>query len=197
MAAMRRIAIDMDEVLADTLGALIEWSRARLGTPLVRADFTGKDYGNVVGPAHAAEVTALLTEGSFFGDLPLVPGAVEAVQELARRDEVFVVSAATQFAGCFTPKLRWLERHFPFVPATRVVFCGDKAIVDADWLVDDNVHLFPRFRGQKILFDTPLNAGVTGYPRARSWGEVLRLLEAAPAPRPAPRAQAPSGSSRP
>ena len=173
---MRRIAIDMDDVLADTLGALLEWARARHGIRLTPADLVGRELGEAMGPEGAAAIAALLDEGSFFGGLPLIPGAVETVRELSRRDEIFVVSAATQFAGSFTPKLRWLERHFPFIPADHVVFCGDKAIVDADYLVDDSLHRFPRFRGQGILFDAPHNRAVTGLPRARSWAEVEALL---------------------
>jgi 5'(3')-deoxyribonucleotidase len=173
---MRRIAIDMDDVLADTLGALIEWFRATFGYRFTRADLVGKELGDVVSPEHVRALSALLVEGSIFGDLPLMPGAVEVVRALTRRDEVFVVSAATQFPGSFLPKFRWLERHFPFVPATHVVFCGDKAIVDADYLIDDNVHKFPRFKGRGILFDTPHNTGVTGYTRVASWAEVARLL---------------------
>ena len=187
---MRRIAIDMDDVLADTLGALLDWAHLRLGARLTRADLRGRSLHAALGPGPAAAVEELLCEGSFFGDLPLIPGAVEVVRELARREEVFVVSAATPFPGSFTPKLRWLERHFPFIPASHVVFCGDKAIVDADDLIDDNVHLFPRFRGRGILFDAPHNATVEGFLRVRSWGDVARLfLGASSGPRrPAERA---------
>jgi 5'-nucleotidase len=173
---MRRIAIDMDDVLADTLGALLEWSRGRFGYRFTRADLVGKELEDLMVPEHTRALSALLVEGSFFGDLPVLPGAVEVMRELARRDEVFVVSAATQFPGSFLPKFRWLERHLPFIPATHVVFCGDKAIVDADYLIDDNVHRFPRFKGRAILFDTPHNAGVTGYARVASWADVAKLL---------------------
>ncbi|HVO20975.1 MAG TPA: hypothetical protein VMU15_17060 [Anaeromyxobacter sp.] len=195
---MRRIAIDMDDVLADTLGALLDWTHRRLGIRLTRADLHGRGLEAALGPGPAAAVEELLCEGSFFGDLPLISGAVEVVRELARHEEIFVVSAATPFPGSFTPKLRWLQRHFPFVPASHVVFCGDKAIIDADDLIDDNAHIFPRFRGRGILFDAPHNANVEGFLRVRSWQEVARLfLPAGSGPRPAGRAQGPSGSSRP
>jgi 5'-nucleotidase len=176
---MRRIAIDMDDTLADTLATLLEWARDRFGVRLTRADLVGRELGDALGPERAAALEALLGEGSCFADPPLIPGAVEVVRELARQNELFVVSAAIPYPGSFIPKLRWMERHFPFIPASHVVFCGDKAIVDADFLVDDRVHKYPRFRGRGILFDAPHNAPVTGYPRARSWAEVARLLDAA------------------
>jgi 5'(3')-deoxyribonucleotidase len=35
------------------------------------------------------------------------------------------------------PKYRWLQRHFPFIPPTHYVFCGNKSILRADYLIDD------------------------------------------------------------
>lgn len=174
---MQRIALDMDDVLADTLGAQLAWFRDRHGYRWTRADLAGKAlFEDVAAPAHVAEHLAVLREGSFFGDLPVMPGAVEVVRRLVQRYEVFVASAATEFPGSFLPKFRWLERHFPFLPASRVVFCGDKSIVQADFLVDDNAHRFPGFRGERILFDAPHNVGQTGLRRVTAWPDVARLF---------------------
>jgi 5'(3')-deoxyribonucleotidase len=174
---MERIAIDMDGVMADTLSAELAWFRERYGYRWTRADLLGKDlFRDVAAPEHVAAHDALLREGSFFGDLPVMPGAIPVVRELARRHQVFVASAATEFPGSMAPKLRWLARHFPFIPAERVVFCGDKSIVAADVLIDDNAHRFPGFRGRRLLFDAPHNAGVTGCTRVGSWSDVARLL---------------------
>ena len=52
------------------------------------------------------------------------------------------------------------------------MFCGDKAIVDADYLIDDRPRHFARFKGQALLFSAPHNAGETRYPRVASWKEV-------------------------
>lgn len=174
---MERIAVDMDDVLADTLGAQLAWFGARYGYRWTRGDLTGKQlFDDLVTPEQAAAHAAVMREGSFFGDLPVLPGAPEVLRRLADRYEVFVASAATEFPGSFLPKFRWLERHFPFIPASRVVFCGDKAVVAADYLVDDNVHRFPGFRGQGVLFDAPHNQDVMGYPRVRSWDDVAAMF---------------------
>jgi 5'(3')-deoxyribonucleotidase len=172
-----RIGIDMDEVMADTLGAQLDWFRERYGYRWTRAELAGKRlFEDLAAPGHIAAHLEVLREGSFFGALPVMPGAVEVIGRLAARHEVYVVSAAMQFPDSMPPKLRWLERHFPFIPVPHVVFAGEKSIVDADVLVDDNAHRFPRFRGRHILFDAPHNAGVQGYTRARSWPEVEALL---------------------
>ena len=65
--------------------------------------------------------------------------------------------------------IRWLERHFPFLPPTRFVFCGDKSILHADYLIDDMPRHFQRFAGQGVLFTAAHNAKVA----AQSPGQQL------------------------
>ncbi|MFP5393812.1 MAG: 5' nucleotidase, NT5C type, partial [Gammaproteobacteria bacterium] len=56
------------------------------------------------------------------------------------------------------------------------VFCGDKSIIHADYLVDDSPHHFERFAGQGVLFAAPHNEAETRYPRVRTWAEVARFF---------------------
>ena len=72
------------------------------------------------------------------------------IRELMSRYEVFITTAAMDVPCSFTAKFDWLQKHFPFIPASHVVFCGDKSIVAADYLIDDDVRHFERFRGEGI-----------------------------------------------
>jgi hypothetical protein len=56
------------------------------------------------------------------------------------------------------------------------VFCGDKGIIDADYLIDDRSRHFRRFRGTGILFSAPHNARERAHLRANNWVEVLGIL---------------------
>jgi 5'(3')-deoxyribonucleotidase len=178
---MLRIALDMDEVLADTARAELAWLHQRYGSRWSPDALVGKQLADLLPPAHAAALDAVLHEGTFFADLPVMPGAVEVVARLVEHHQVFVVSAATEYPASCVPKFTWLRRHFPFIRPEQIVFCGDKTIVAADHLVDDNAHRFAGFRGELLLFDSPHNAGVQGYPRVRGWADVARrFLTAAP-----------------
>ena len=57
-----------------------------------------------------------------------------------------------------------------------IVFCGDKGIIDADFLIDDRARHFPRFKGRPLLFSAPHNAGERRYPRVGSWKEIRELF---------------------
>jgi 5'(3')-deoxyribonucleotidase len=76
----------------------------------------------------------------------------------------------------FTAKFQWLERHFPFLPPDNIVFCGNKGIIAADYLIDDNVYELDRFRGESILFTTPHNFYESKYKRVDDWRDVRKLF---------------------
>src|SRR5215469_8725958 len=77
----------------------------------------------------------------------------------------------------FAAKYRWLRTHFPFISEKNIVFRGDKRIIDADYLIDDEAKHFTEFRGNGILFSAPHNSTGARYERVASWQQVrARLL---------------------
>jgi len=166
-----RIAIDMDEVMADALGEHLRRYNAAYGTKLTPAELRGRHLEQCIPPAHRQAAEAML-DASFFEELAVLPDCQEVVRELAGRYDVFIASAAMDVPCSFDAKYRWLQRHFPMIPPSQIVFCGDKTIVDADYLIDDRPRHFAKFRGQALLFSAPHNAGETRYTRVASWQDV-------------------------
>jgi 5'(3')-deoxyribonucleotidase/uncharacterized protein with PQ loop repeat len=167
----QRIAIDMDEVMADALTEHLRRYNGAYGTSLTAAELSGRHLEECIPPAHREAAEAML-DPSFFEELAVLPDCQEVVRELAGRYEVFIASAAMDVPCSFDAKYRWLQRHFPFIPPSHIVFCGDKTIVDADYLIDDRARHFATFRGKALLFSAPHNAGETRYQRVASWKEV-------------------------
>jgi 5'(3')-deoxyribonucleotidase/uncharacterized protein with PQ loop repeat len=166
-----RIAIDMDEVMADALAEHLRRYNAAYGTNLTPADLHGRHLEDCIPPAHRAAAEAML-DASFFEDLEVLPDCQAVVRELADRYEVFIASAAMDVPCSFEAKYQWLRRHFPFIPPSHIVFCGDKSILDAHFLIDDRARHFTRFKGESLLFSAPHNAVETRYLRVASWREV-------------------------
>jgi hypothetical protein len=98
------------------------------------------------------------------------------LQLLSSEFNVFITSAAMEVPRSFDAKFRWLQEHFPFIPTSNIVFCGDKEIVDADYLIDDRSRHFARFRGTGILITAPHNARERAQLRASNWDDVLAIL---------------------
>lgn len=173
---MKRIAVDMDEVLADALGKLIRLYNAEFSENLTVDDMWGHWMVNILPVERQDRLMAYLQEKDFFEDLDVMPDSQRVLERLSGRYEIFVATAAMEFPNSFGPKFRWLERHFPFLSPTRFVFCGDKSILHADYLIDDMPRHFQRFAGQGVLFTAAHNANVVAKVRVNNWLEVEELF---------------------
>jgi 5'(3')-deoxyribonucleotidase len=173
---MMRIAIDMDEVIADTLAKFLHVCKTELGLSLSKSDLAGRNLFDVVGKQDFPTIRTIVFERHFFADLDVMPDSQEVIRKLMEHYEVFISSSAMEVPTSFTAKFDWLTRHFPFIPSSNIVFCGDKSVLNADYLIDDNARHFERFRGEGILFSAPHNLHVQGYRRVGGWPDVAALL---------------------
>ena len=165
---MLRICVDMDEVLADTLSEHLRRYNAAFDENIATDDLYGKGLWEVVATDRQKDLRAILDAEDFFADLPLMPGCQEVMRDLATRFDVFIATQAMSVPNSFGPKYRWLQRHFPFLSPSRYVFCGDKSILRADYLIDDLPRNLLHFEGQGILYSAPHN-------RAGQWSEFVRV----------------------
>jgi len=166
----------MDEVLADTLSEHLRRYNDAFDENFSPNDLFGKALWEVVGEDRQKALRDLLDAEDFFADLPVIPDSQEVMRDLAKRFEIFIATQAMSVPNSFGPKYRWLQRHFPFLPTTHYVFCGDKSILKADYLIDDLPRNLLRFEGQGILYSAPHNLGADwsaqGFIRAANWLEI-------------------------
>ena len=101
-----------------------------------------------------------------------MPDAQPVLKDLSARFEIFIATQAMAVPNSLGPKYRWLQRHFPFIPPTHYVFCGNKSILRADYLIDDQPRNLLRFEGQGLLYTAPHNLTATGFVRVNNWREV-------------------------
>jgi 5'(3')-deoxyribonucleotidase len=174
---MKRIGIDMDEVIADTLGELLARYNRDFGTSYGKQELMGqKRFWEIVPVETRPRIFEYFEDGEIFADLPVFDEAVSVVRDLQSRYEVFIATAAMEVPMSFNAKFRWLKRHFPFIPASHIVFCGDKSVVAVDYLIDDNVRHFERMQGEGIVFTAPHNVHETKWRRVGDWAEVREMF---------------------
>ena len=172
----QRIAIDMDEVMADSIARFQEWYGRDFALELTRESLHGKNPHEAVAPEHQPALRAYPNAEGFFRDLPVMADSQRVIETLTQKYEVFIATAAMEFPNSFLDKYQWLQRHFPFIHWRNFVFCGDKSILNVDYLIDDNAYNFDGLRGEGLLFDAPLNALETGFRRVHNWQEVADIL---------------------
>ena len=173
---MRRICVDMDEVMADTLSEHLRRYNQEFDESLTTEDLSGKGLWEVTPLDRQQQLRAFLDAEDFFEDLPLMPGAQEVLKSLTPRFEIFIATQAMTVPNSLGPKYRWLQRHFPFIPPTNYVFCGNKCILRADYLIDDLPRNLQRFEGHGLLYTAPHNRNVSGFTRVDNWQQVAAFF---------------------
>jgi 5'(3')-deoxyribonucleotidase len=169
---MRRICVDMDEVMADTLSEHLRRYNKEFDEAVGPEHLAGKSLWEITPLDRQQQLRAFLDAEDFFEDLPLMPDAQDVLKQLSTRFEIFIATQAMSVPNSLGPKYRWLQRHFPFIPPTHYVFCGNKSILRADYLIDDLPRNLERFEGQGILYTAPHNITTTGFVRVDNWQQV-------------------------
>jgi 5'(3')-deoxyribonucleotidase len=177
---LQRICVDMDEVMADTLAEHLRRYNQAFDEAVTAEDVAGKGLWEITPLDRQEQLRAFLDAEDFFEDLPLMPGAQEVLMALVPRFEIFIATQAMTVPNSLGPKYRWLQRHFPFIPCTHYVFCGNKSILRADFLIDDQPRNLLRFEGQGLLYSAPHNLAVTGFTRVNNWNEVAQYFAVQP-----------------
>jgi 5'-nucleotidase len=170
---MKRIAVDMDGVLANVYEQYLNWDEKDTG---IR-----KSLEDVIGKPELESfpfVKRYLYTTGFFRNVPVIKDSQEILALLNEQYEIFIVSSATEFPQSLSEKQAWLTEYFPFISWRQMVFCGSKTIVNADIMIDDHLKNLDHFTGTTILFTQPHNQDhiTNQHQRVGSWLEIAELL---------------------
>ncbi len=165
------IAIDMDEVLADTLKKVVFKFNEESGETVTLEQLEGIKLRDIH-PQHAETLSNLLLDREFFRDLEVFPDAVRVVERLTEHYDVYIATAAMDVPTSFDAKYEWLIEHFKFLDPQNFIFCGNKGVVGTDYLIDDNPKQLRAFKGTGIMYHASHNVNEEGFDRVHSWKEV-------------------------
>ncbi|MFT3933879.1 MAG: 5'(3')-deoxyribonucleotidase [Chitinophagaceae bacterium] len=170
---MKRILVDMDEVIADVTLAMTAWYKKMFGGDIDYAKMLeGESLVKGFPEERQQLVRQQLYEPGFFRHLPVMDDSVEVLKEINKKYDLYIVSAATEFPNSLTEKYYWLEDHFPFIGWKQMVFCGDKKMIKADYLLDDHAKHLQYFTGKPFIFTAPHNLNEHRFERLNNWKEV-------------------------
>jgi 5'-nucleotidase len=173
---MQRVIVDMDEVIADPMGSMIEWYAGKYGLEVDYHKMLGGSWVKGFPEQHQGIIREKLFSEGFFRHLPVIEDSADVLKEMNQRYEVFIVSAATEFPNSLKDKLEWLLEHFPFFSWRQLALCGDKRLVQGDYMIDDHVRNLQHFNGKKYLFTSAHNLDISGYDRINNWMEAAGIF---------------------
>jgi 5'-nucleotidase len=170
---MKRLAVDMDGVMADVYEQFFRWDEKDFGKRRPAEEVIGIEERKAF-----PYINEYVYAKGFFRTAPVVKNCFDILKKLNDQYEVFIVSAAMEFPQSLPEKLEWLHEHFPFLTWQQLVFCGSKKIIDADIMIDDHFKNLDLFTGTTILYTQPHNQlKDTGrHQRADSWLDIASIL---------------------
>ncbi|MDE1154685.1 MAG: 5'-3'-deoxyribonucleotidase [Acidobacteriaceae bacterium] len=176
MSERKIICVDMDEVLADALGEHLLRYNQEFDEHVTTEDLHGRWLWDYVPQERIGALERYIRSDDFFSVLTVMPEAQRVLKSLQMHYDIYIATAAMEIPSSFNAKFKWLEEHFPFIPPSHIVFCGDKGILRGDYLIDDNPRQLRRFHGEGLLYSAPANALVEGFRRVDNWPAIEELL---------------------
>nr|XP_044601393.1 5'(3')-deoxyribonucleotidase, mitochondrial isoform X2 [Equus asinus] len=185
-----RVLVDMDGVLADFEGGFLRKYRARFpDQPFIaledrRGFWVSEQYGRLQ-PGLSEKAISIWESENFFFDLEPLPGAVEAVKQMANLEntDVFIcTSPIRMYKYCPYEKYAWVEKHFGPDFLEQIVLTRDKTVVSADLLIDDRPDITgaePKPSWEHVLFTACHNRHVQLQPPSRrllSWADDWKAI---------------------
>ena len=171
---MKRIALDMDEVIADVIPKFLDIYEAEFGYRLKEADYLG---GKIYDRPNAYHLRNYLHSPGFFTDLPVMKDSVSVVEWLSQHFEIYIITATMEFKNSLVAKYDWLQQHFPFISWKNYIFCGEKSFIQADYMIDDKASNLELFAGKKLLFTASHNVDENRFERVNNWQEIKLYFE--------------------
>ena len=158
------IAIDVDGVLRDNLGIMVDMYNKEFGTNLKESDIRqfktelsfplieenlGRKASDYFFHEHAQEL---------FLDAPAYPYVEKDINRLKEFANIIIITYQKDYTNKFLT-LQWLEKNF--IEPNGICFLRDKTIVHCDALIDDNDYNFLGTHvNTSVLVTQPYNEGL-------------------------------------
>lgn len=162
------LLIDIDNTIADfELQFLKKWKEKyplRKACPCEERTsfYLHKDYSDY----EQQDVDGIYHEKGFFKDIPLIPGAKEALKEMETEIakgsmNVWLLTSPVASEWCAKEKIFWIRNNLGTNWVPRTIMAKDKTMVRGNLLIDDKVPIKGSYKAdwQQVIFHRPYNSG--------------------------------------
>ena len=183
---MTTLWTDLDGTIADLFTPWIAWANERYGTAVRPEDVTTYRLQDVFPPKVGGRIFSYLRGVGVYTDLEPYPGAVEALDAIATRDDVIIRGMSVvpwNDVRILKEKIQWLHERFKGVHGPHPAQTdGEKArfIEDGDIVIDDcpETLLACRQRTDQVLvIDRPYNQGLPNIQRVSDWDAARIVIQ--------------------
>lgn len=171
-----RILFDMDDVITNFLGSVIDIYNKRKGTSFSIEEVRSWDLSE----NFDEDIFQIFREDGFFLQLEEKNESTKVVRDLieSTRYDIFIITACNS-AYELVEKVEWMRKFIPDFNLDRLISCKEKSIIRGDLIVDDKIDNLIECSPfmECILYDMPHNRECTSFQRIRNLQELLPILE--------------------
>jgi len=190
-----KIAIDIDDVLADYLTQLVKFHNRTYKTALKKSDFVSLNFWEIWGGTKKQSIEKVYRfyKTAYFKNIKPFPGSLETLKKLKKRNELVVITSR-QYDLIYETEA-WLKKYFPGIFSgiyfsnnfsaegskfKKSVFC-DRLGIDA--VIEDSFEYATEClkpNRKIILFRRPWNENLAipkGIWKVNSWEEIPMIIK--------------------
>lgn len=165
------ILVDMDEVVAALQKRCCELYNRDNGTNITEEDLTSWEVGGRL-------FNKYFDQDGLYLDLEVLEDSQRVLQRmLDLGHHVFFVTAPSN-PFSMVEKVKWVEKHFPFIGYRNMFFTKHKGMVRGDVLIDDSPVFLEQFlgKGTRIKMRKRYNDHITAEFAVNHWLEIESIL---------------------
>lgn len=178
---MLKIALDFDETLFPTLEKVVEIYNKRHSTNIELSQITTYRLHDSLPTEIADELLELFVDKDAYNCLQPYKGAIRAIKTLVEQGHEIYIATASDVRN-MEWKEELLQKHFPFIPKKNLIRIYNKALLNVDVLIDDNIDTLKSTFADRVCFDQPWNVDteadwVYSIYRIHHWGEINNIIQ--------------------
>ena len=177
---MLRIALDFDETLFPTTERVFEIYNKRHNTNIDLSNTTSYSFYENFSTDVADELLSIFVEKDVYSSLQPYKGAIRSIKTLVEQGHEIYIATNTDVRN-MEWKEQLLQKHFPFIPKNNLIRIANKALLNVDVLVDDNLDNLKSIFADRICFnqywnqDKDADYAYSIY-RIHHWGEIINVI---------------------
>ena len=178
---MKRIALDFDSTLFPTTEKVVELYNKKHNTNIELSQITTYCLHDCLPADVADELIELFVDKDVYSSLQPYKGAIRAVKTLVEQGNEVYVATSTDVRN-MEWKEKLIHKHFPFIPKNNLIRIHNKALLNVDVLVEDNMDNLTQTFADRVCFDQPWNQSESkdfaySIYRIHNWGEIINVIQ--------------------
>lgn len=178
------LLLDLDSCLNNLDEVWLRYYNKDYNDNLTTEDMIRWETYTVVKPECGHKIYDYLLLPGFFRDLGIKPNAYEVTKWLQQYVDIYIVTA--YIVSTCVDKIEWIKKRLPHIDTEKVIFCNNKGLLKAQYMIDDGSHNILNFHktnpcGLPIILDAAWNRDLKDkynkFVRVKDWLEIQEVFE--------------------